>query len=78
MVDYQKLADKLAHDEGYENFSHMIATSNVFLDSCQPGICTACESTSFPHEPDASTNYCELCGQNKVISAMELIFRGAD
>lgn len=70
------LLDLIAVDQGYENGDQMITDEDaraIFLDSCQPGVCKNCHAVTEPHEPDARDNYCEICGENKVISAMELL-----
>jgi hypothetical protein len=37
-----------------------------------PGICKACEISYDNVEPDARSNYCEECGEQKVVSALVL------
>lgn len=42
------------------------------FDSVAPGICTSCRAVTDSCEPDASRNYCDCCGENRVKSALVL------
>ena len=68
-----ELFDILCDDEGIDPENENDVQRNLFT-SRQYGICRACGETSYPHEPDARANWCELCGENKVVSFAELFW----
>jgi len=68
-----ELLDALAASYGYDDPIPMIEHS--LFDSVAPGICRnpGCKYTT-DVEPDARTNYCEICGTQTVVSCQELMF----
>jgi hypothetical protein len=48
----------------------------IVYDSVSPGVCLQCGAESASVEPDCDSGYCENCGSNKVISAVELVLQG--
>ena len=61
-------------DLGYESIDEYCNTPDAY-DSIGPGICWGCEEITYECEPDATNNYCESCGENKVISITELLMQ---
>lgn len=79
MVKIAHLLDLIAEDQGYIDRHEMMDDgSELFFDSCQPGVCRdeSCHAVTYPHEPDARRNHCEICGGNTVIALGELVMAG--
>jgi hypothetical protein len=67
----QQLLEKLAKSEGFETTDELIEGS--IIDSVSPGICSTpgCDGT-MEVEPDQDRGWCEVCGNNSVVSALVL------
>ncbi len=60
---------ELCEAEGFENIDELLEAS--ICDSVVPAICMDCGCTA-QMEPDQRAGYCEVCGQNKVVSCLIL------
>jgi len=60
----------LVENFGYEDVNEML--QECAYDSIVPAICTECGAT-YELEPDAANCRCEMCGKNKVQSALVLM-----
>ena len=79
MANIAHLLDLIAEDEGYnDRHDLMDSGSELLFESCQPGVCRdeSCHAVTYPHEPDARRNHCEVCGGNTVIALSELVMAG--
>ena len=79
MANIAHLLDLIAADEGFTDRHDLMDNgSELIFDSSQPGICRdeSYHAVTFPHEPDAYRNYCEVCGGNTVIALGELVMAG--
>ena len=68
----ERLLQLIAEDQGFDDVVDLIEAN--IMDSCVPGICRSCEEVTEPHEPDATKNWCELCGENEVVACTELMY----
>ena len=68
-TDSQTKLGALRDSEGFDSIDAMLEAAT--FDSVSPAICTECDYTC-EMEPDQDRGYCEICGQNTVVSALIL------
>jgi hypothetical protein len=55
---------------GFETKDAML--EDYALEGVVPGICRSCHTVEDCCEPDATANYCNECGENRVVSVLVL------
>lgn len=72
------LIKAIAQDQGFDDVETYLDSPDgrrAGLGSTCPGICRECKAVTEPHEPDAEANYCDLCGEQTVVSLWVLILQ---
>ena len=51
-------------------------TDEDLMDSVMDGVCSGCGETYGGFEPDTEDGYCPECGENTVVSVLEIVLGG--